>query len=272
MTTNPMTAKAFVLHIILISAASVLALAACGSPTGADSAGAAGAAGATGPGKPGAAGSGATATAGPGSGGPPGVCVPGLPATSQLPRLLNRQYEAVMRDLLGVIGVGADNKPVSQLLVADVVGPMTPDAWRIYQDVGAQVAHAVIAGPNKSKFIACDPAAAGCMETTIRTFGRKAFRRPLTDAEVARFQKLSQTMPAGTPAEVAETTLLAFLVSPSFLLLPELTAPAVAGPGPIQLSSHEVATRLSFLLWGSVPDEMLSAAADANQLQTKEQI
>lgn len=200
------------------------------------------------------------------------MCIPGIPRTSQIPRLLNRQYDAVVRDLLGVTSMGTGNKPPSTQLVADFDGPMTPDAWRIYQDVGAQIARAVFSGPNKSKFIGCDPAAAGCLEQTIRSFGRKAFRRPLTDAEVARFQKLSQTMPAGTPAEVAETTLMAFLVSPSFLLVPELTTTAAPMGQGIQLSSHEVAARLSFLLWGSVPDDMLNAAADANQLQTKAQI
>jgi hypothetical protein len=217
---------------------------------------------------PGTGGSGPVGAAGSGSN--PAVCVPGVPATSQIPRLLNRQYEAVVRDLLGVTTLGADGKTASELLVADSDGPMTPDAWRIYQDVGGQIARAVMSGPNRSRFIACDPAAAGCLEQTIRTFGRKAFRRPLTDAEVMRFQRLGQTTPPGTPDEVAETTLHAFLVSPSFLLLPELTT--MAAPMGILLSGHEVASRLSFLLWGSVPDEALDAAADANQLQTKEQI
>jgi hypothetical protein len=215
--------------------------------------------------------SGSAASAAP-NGGSPGVCVPGVPATSQIPRLLNRQYDAVVRDLLGVTGVGSDDKPPSQLLVADFDGPMTPDAWRIYQDVGSQIAHAVMTGPNKSAFMSCDAAAAGCLDQTIKTFGRKAFRRPLTDAEIARFQKLAQTMPAGTPDQIAETTLLAFLVSPSFLLVPELTATPDPASRSVKLSSYEVATRLSFLLWGSVPDDALSAAADADQLQTKEQI
>ena len=246
------------------------ALAACSSDGGGDSPGGAG----TGPGSSGTAGSsavpgGAGAGSMPGGGGPPGVCIPGTPATSQIPRLLNRQYDAVMRDLLGVTSVGSDSKTPSQLLVADSDGPMTPDAWRIYQDVGDQIAHAVMSGPNKSRFISCDPTAAGCMEQTIRAFGRKAFRRPLTEAEVARFQKLSQTTPPGTPDEVAETTLFAFLVSPSFLLLPELTTTADPSGQGIQLSSHELATRLSFLLWGSIPDDTLDAAADADQLQTK---
>lgn len=220
----------------------------------------------------GAAGSGA---AGSGGGGPatdPSTCTPGVPATSQIPRLLNRQYEAAVRDLLGVTGMGSDNRPVSQALVSDFDGPMTPDAWRIYQDVAGQIASQVMNGPNRSQFINCDPAAAGCMEQTIRTFGRKAFRRPLTDDEVARFQRLGQTNPPGTPEEVAETTLLAFLVSPSFLLVPELTTAQAPSGQAIQLSSYEVATRLSFTLWGSVPDDMLNAAADADQLQTPDQI
>jgi hypothetical protein len=251
-----------------------VALAACGSDDVATTAGttedpASGAAGSAAvPGSSGgAAGTGATASAG-----PPDTCRPGIPGTTQIPRLLNRQYEATVRDMLGVTGVGADLKPPSQLLVADSDGPMTPDAWRIYQDVSSQLAHEVMTGPNKAKFIDCDPAAAGCMDKTIRTFGHKAFRRPLTDAEVVRFAKLAQTTPPGTPDEVAETTLLAFLISPSFLMLPELaTTPNPAGQG-VLLSSHEVATRLSFLLWGSIPDDALSAAADANQLQTSAQL
>ena len=198
------------------------------------------------------------------------TCAPGIPATTQIPRLLNRQYDAVVRELLGVSVVPGDNKPPSALLFQDFDGPMNPDAWRLYQDVGSKIAADVMAGPNKSKFINCDPAAADCLKNTIKTFGRKAFRRPLTDAEVTRFETLSQTTPAGTAAEVAEATLLAFLVSPSFLQIPELTT-EVEGSA-IKLSSYEVAARLSFLLWGSVPDDTLNAAADAGLLTTKEQI
>lgn len=225
------------------------------------------------PAGPGASAAGGTGGgAGTPGGGPADTCTPGIPGTSQIPRLLNRHYEAAVRDLLGVAGVGSDGKPASQLLVADSDGPMTPDAWRIYQDVAGEIARAVMSGPNRARFISCDAAAPGCLEQTIRSFGRKAFRRPLTDGEVARFLKLGQTTPAGTPDEVAETTLLAFLVSPSFLLLPELsTTPDPSGDG-VQLSSHEVATRLSFLLWGSVPDDTLNAAADADQLQSKAQL
>ena len=221
---------------------------------------------------------GAAGLAGMGAGGmagsngllPPGMCTPGAPASSQIPRS-EPAVRSGVRDL-SASPAWHDEKAVSELLVDDSDGPMTPDAWRIYLDVGEQIAGAVMSGPNKSRFISCDPATAGCLDETIRSFGRKAFRRPLTDAEVTRFQKLSQTTPAGAPDEVAETTLLAFLVSPSFILVPELAMTADPTGQGVQLSGHEVATRLSLLLWGSIPDDTLNAAADADQLQTKEQI
>lgn len=217
---------------------------------------------------------GAAGGAGP-AGGTAVTCVPGIPATSQLRRMENWQYDAVVRDLLGITTVasGSDSKPPSALLYPDFAGPMVPDAWRLYQDVGAAIAKAVMADPVKlANFMSCDPSASGCLVQTIKAFGRKAFRRPLADAEVARFQMLGQTTPAGTPADVAEATLLGFLVSPSFLMIPELnTTPDSSGRG-LQLSSYEIAARLSFMLWGSVPDDALNAAADANQLQTKDQI
>ncbi|WP_437764640.1 DUF1592 domain-containing protein [Sorangium sp. So ce281] len=202
--------------------------------------------------------------------GSPEKCIPGIPITSQIPRLLNRQYDNTVRDLLGVTSV--DGQLPSEKLGDDFDGPMTSDAWRLYQEVAEKIAKAVMAGPNKSKFISCDPSAAGCLEETIKTFGRKAFRRPLTDLEVARFQKLGQITPAGTPAEVAEATLIGFLVSPSFLMLPELATDPDASTQALKLSSYEVATKLSYLLWGSAPDDVLSAAADNDELQTKEQI
>jgi len=205
-------------------------------------------------------------------------CVPGTPATTQMRRIQNWQYDAVVRDLLGVTTVGTPAKAPSALLYADFDGPMVPDAWRIYNDVGSQIAKAVMANATqKAKFITCDPAAAGtagqtCLTNTIKTFGRLAFRRPLTDAEVTRFMAITMgTTPAPTGAESAEAILYAFLVSPSFLTIPELSTATPSGSN-FQLSSYEVAARLSFMLWGSIPDAALNTEADNNRLSTKEQI
>ena len=273
------------LRLLVALGALPMALVGCGS-TASDTPKAGSAGGSSvGPGSGGGAvvgsgGSGA-GTPVPGSGGsagtdiplpPAGTCQPGIPTTTQIPLLLNRQYSSVVRDLLGVADVGG--AAVSDLLVGDFTGAMTAPAWKVYQDVGAKIAAQVMAGANKSMFISCDPATAGCLETTVKTFGRKAFRRALTNDEVASFMTLNSATPAGTPAQVAEAILNAFLVSPSFLLIPELNTEteATATGTAIKLSQQEVATRLSFLLWGSVPDDMLNAAADANQLTTKDQI
>jgi hypothetical protein len=229
----------------------------------------------------GGTGGGSTGGSGTGGGGP-GVagsigtdegptCAQGIPTTTQIPRMLNRQYDAAVRDLLGVTAVGTDNKPPSELLNADFDGSMVPDAWRLYQDVGSQIAHQVMTGTNKSMFVNCDLSASDCLSNSIKAFGRKAFRRPMTDTEVSNFvTKLGQTNPAGSASDVAEAALYTFLVSPSFLLIPELSQ-QMEGTA-YELSSYEVAARLSFLLWGSVPDDTLNAAADADMLQTKEQI
>ncbi|MDC0677582.1 DUF1592 domain-containing protein [Sorangium atrum] len=217
-------------------------------------------------------GSGTAAGVGAGSGvGGGDPCLPGIPVTSQIPRLLDRQYDAVVRDLLGVTTLAsAGDLPPSALLVPDFEGDMTDPAWNGYLAAAEHVAAEVMGGPNKPTFLACDPAAPTCLEETIITFGRKAFRRPLLEEEVQSLLRLTAVEPRGTPDEIAEAILFAFLASPSFLMRPELTQDREGDA--IKLSSHEVAARLSFLLWDSIPDDILDAAADAGQLATKAQI
>jgi hypothetical protein len=270
------------LRLLVALGALPMALAACGSATDGLTPGNAAGAGNTAAGPNATAGNtavgaaGTGAAAGPnGTGGsaggellPAGECKPGIPITTQIPLMLNRQYANVVRDLLGVTAV--DNQPVADLLVGDFSGAMTAPAWEVYKDVGKRIAAQVMGGTNKSKFISCAPTAADCLKTTIETFGRKAFRRALLDEEVASFMTLNSATPAGTPDQVAEAILNAFLVSPSFLMIPELNT-EVEGTA-IKLAQQEVATRLSFLLWGSVPDDILNKAADDKLLSTKEQI
>ena len=206
------------------------------------------------------------------------VCSPGIPTTTQFRRILNTQYDNTVRDLLGVTSVTAPEGTgvPSSLLYADFDGPMVSDAWRIYQDVGAAIADQVMASSTlKTNFITCDPSASGCLQQTIQTFGRKAFRRPLTTAEVSNFMALGTGTPTYTPAQVANTILYAFLVDPSFIYIEETNttpAPSPAPSGALQLSSYEVAARLSYMIWGTTPDATLSTAADNNQLQTQAQI
>lgn len=207
------------------------------------------------------------------------TCTPGVAPTSQIPRLTGTQYDRTIRDLLGVTTLDAANGVApSTLLATDQSGGMTDLAWANYKAVAEMIAAQVMKNPTlRTNFLKCTPTAGdnACINQTIVEFGRRAFRRPLTEAEVARFQKIVTDGPAitqnGTPEEIAEVLLYMFLISPSFIQRAEITE--TQGPnGRYALSSHEIASRLSYMIWGSMPDPELDAAADANMLSTPEQI
>ncbi|HTN87396.1 MAG TPA: DUF1592 domain-containing protein [Sorangium sp.] len=218
----------------------------------------------------------------PGSPGSPNggtQCTPGIASTSQIRRLTNAQYDRTVRDLLGVTALKASgNAAPSTLLATDQAGSLTDLGWSAYTSVAEMIAAQVMADPAlKGKFLKCTPTAdsAACLHDTIVEFGRRAFRRPLTQAEVARFDAIvakgPDITPTGAPEEVAEALLYMFLISPSFIQRAEITeTPDTAGR--FALSSHEVASRLSYMLWGTIPDEALNQAADQGQLSTPEQI
>jgi hypothetical protein len=198
------------------------------------------------------------------------VCKQGLPGTSQVPRLSNAQYNRTIYDLVGATETG--------LLATEQPGAITKAVWDGYQGSADAIAKQVIADPMlKSKFMKCTPSGDGaaCLTETIKQFGRRAYRRPLSTEELADYQKLvtdgKKITKTGTADEVAQVLLATFLKSPSFLQREELVETKDAA-GNFKLSSHEVAARLSYVLWGTAPDTMLDSAADANQLQTKDQI
>lgn len=231
--------------------------------------------GKTGSGSGGSNGSGSGGSNGSGSGGVSGVvtCSPGVPATSQIPRMTRLQYNNVINDLLGLQKLAtAGNVAPSELLSADSKGSLTDIAWNGYLTAAEKIAGEVMASSTmKTKFINCDASQTSCLMDTIKTFGRKAFRRPLSDDEVNTFMGFNSLTPKGQPAEVAEGILYAFLASPSFIMLPEL-ADKDKENDKIKLNSFEIATRLSFLLWNSLPDDTLSAAADKGEVQSSDQI
>lgn len=205
-----------------------------------------------------------------GTGGIVETCTPGIPVTSQLPRLLNREYDNILFDVLGVSSL-AGGAPPSALLDADFEGDMTNSAWERYLEAARQVAKEVMTGDNRSRFMSCDPGqVVTCYTDTIATFGRRMFRRPLTQEEVARFMTLTGVDPSWTHEQISEAILFAFLASPSFIMVPELSAETEGTA--FKLSSHEVAARLSLMLWSSVPDDELAAAADQGALVTSDQI
>jgi hypothetical protein len=252
-----------------------------GSSVGGSSVGGTGTGGsmATGGSATGGTSTGGTSAGGTGGSSLPPVCTPGVATTSQIPRLTNAQYDRTIRDLLGVSNLTASaNNPPSAVLATDQSGGLSDLGWSAYTSVADMIAKQVMADPAlKGKFLKCTPVAgdAACLHSTIIDFGRRAFRRPLTEAEIARFDavvaKGAMITPTGAPEEVAEALLYMFLISPSFLQRAEI-AETADGAGHFTLTPHETAARLSYMLWGSTPDAALDTAADTGMLTTPEQV
>ncbi len=218
-----------------------------------------------------------------GSGGSAGStdpnCTPAIRATTQIPRLTNAEYDRTIRDLVGLTNlVAADGVAPSTRLATDQSGAISELAWVNYKDVADKIATQVISDPAlRLNFLKCTPAAGDttCLHNTILEFGRRAFRRPLTTDEIARFDAIVAAGPTITPTgsqdEIAQTLLYMFLISPTFLQRAEI-AEVADGAGNFALSGSEIASRLSYLLWGTMPDGILDAAADAGMLSTPQQI
>ena len=99
----------------------------------------------------------------------------------------------------------------------------------------------------------------------LRRFGSRVWRRPLTDSEVERLAQyvLLARQEQDTFSKGIELALQAMLVSPHFLFRVEPDAP---NGGARDLTSWEIASRLSYFLWSSMPDERLYQLAEQGQL------
>ncbi len=120
----------------------------------------------------------------------------------------------------------------------------------------------------------CDPVAIGedaCAGQFIAKFGRRAYRRPLSDAETAKFVAFAKTARTTLTASFVESiglSVQALLLAPSFLYHWELgpVAARAQSDGLVRLGAHELASRLSYFLWGSMPDDALFDAVDRGRL------
>ncbi len=129
---------------------------------------------------------------------------------------------------------------------------------------------------SRRKLFVCRPAIAdedtSCATTIIAKLVRRAFRGTATDEDVqALVQVYTDARSGGSTFEGGiEFALRRLLVSPQFLFRIEAEPSPVLGPRP--LSDIELASRLSFFVWSSVPDEALLVAAEQGQLRTPLQI
>lgn len=138
------------------------------------------------------------------------------------------------------------------------------DAYRmVAEDIGEA------AGAHASELLGCAESPE-CVTAFVTAYGRRIYRRPLADAEVDVFvQFWNDHRQDGNTADAMRMVVTAFLQTPDFLY--RLEKGADGDDGEVrQLTGYELASRLSFFLWGEGPDDALLAAAGAGELDDDE--
>jgi hypothetical protein len=202
--------------------------------------------------------------------------VPG--PTPRLVRLTHTQYDNAIRDLIGL-----DTNPSAAFIEDPAFNGYTNNAQallvsdrlaRDYRRAAEALGGELMADPTTlANLLGCEPSGDGqaCAASFIDTFGLRVYRRPLSAAERSGYLTLwaagNGLYSDGDPFEQGIRLVIeGMLQSPQFLYRVELSANIDAATELIALDSWELASRLSFMLWNSVPDDELLDAAAANML------
>ncbi len=203
-------------------------------------------------------------------------CVTKAVGANAMRRLTHREYANAVRDLLGptaVVDQAFAPDTQSELfdtMAAQSVSSLLADQ---YLDAATQLAQDI---PDIKGLLGCDPAGnqgATCVSNFVKKFGRRAYRRDLTDTEQKTLGALYDTTRGASDASTGvQAVVAAVLASPNFLFRPEFGGDTGALDDALKATPFEIATRLSFLIWSSLPDDALLDAAAQGALATKDQI
>lgn len=193
-------------------------------------------------------------------------------------RLLSREeYNRTVADLFGDDSAPLEMDPASADVGYDndALGlSISPEMLQHYQEVAEQVAQRAVAGGLET-LLPCDPAVDGeaeCAAQAVRQLGSRVYRRPLEAEQAAALDEVYAMGAAGGGfAAGMQSAIEAMLLSPWFLYHVEL-GETPDDSGRVPLGDWEVASRLSYFLWNSLPDEELRAAAERGELSTAEQV
>jgi hypothetical protein len=189
-----------------------------------------------------------------------------------LRRLSRVEIANSLRDLTGL-----DSDILSALVSDPTIGnfdnnaaalTQTVDAMfieKIYNSADALLGRAFQNNSSRAKILICTQTTSACASTVLKAFIRKSYHRQITDQDVTPLaQVYSGRITLGeTHDEALKAALLTALISADFLY--RGSAPAT---GERSVSEHELAHRLSYFIWGSIPDEQLLSLADAGTLKS----
>lgn len=231
---------------------------------------------------------GGTGSGGAGSGGAPVALDCSKPKAPRMPlrRLTRFEYNNSVRDILGLT-YNAANPPFADSLPGEEIGngfqneATSLSVSRIlidgYRTIAKSIALKVAADTAAAAKLGACPTAqlneTTCSNKIIADIGLRLFRRPLDAQETTAVTAMfTAGRMAGDFATGIRTVLEWMLQSPQFLYRFEVGEPVENTPGLTRPTPYEMATRLSYLFWGSAPDLTLLDAAKAGNLRTKAQI
>lgn len=203
---------------------------------------------------------------------PPGAqeCTANLPGEAPLRRLSRVEYTFTVSDLLGVdvsdLGTLTPDERIGAFRSNLTVGLSTLGVEQ-YADMASEIASRV---QGFESLAGCDLEADGqneCAKRLIGTIGRRAYRRPLTSKERGRYEELFEEH-AEDFESGARLILTALLQSPNFLYRVE-SFPSKSSDEGVPLDEYELATRLSYFLWKTSPDDALLDAAESGALHDR---
>ncbi len=183
-------------------------------------------------------------------------------------RLNAAEYDNTVRDLLGDTSHPAaafppDDGAYGFTNIGEALS-MSPLLVEQYDLSAARLAEKAASNPD---IMICDAASDGCAGRILAPFLRRAWRRRVAPSEVEALTGIvSRTQGEGLPfADAMQVAFKAALLSPSFLFHVE-TDEGHADSAPHALDDYELASRLSYFLWSTMPDDALFAFADAGKL------
>jgi Protein of unknown function (DUF1592)/Protein of unknown function (DUF1588)/Protein of unknown function (DUF1595)/Protein of unknown function (DUF1585)/Protein of unknown function (DUF1587) len=199
-------------------------------------------------------------------------------------RLTKNEYNNVIRDVFGVTGdfsalfaepskgaAGFTTESAAQTLTPTIVLEFYRAADAVTQTVFAQIPNPLLActtagDPPRAADggLSVDP----CTAKTINDLATLAFRRTPTDEEQQQLFSLYRSASSAQPVDGMKLVVSGILLSPQFLF--RTSSVPSSSSEQIALTSSELASRLSFFLWGSIPDAALLKAASDGTLDTDE--
>jgi Protein of unknown function (DUF1588)/Protein of unknown function (DUF1592)/Protein of unknown function (DUF1595)/Protein of unknown function (DUF1587)/Protein of unknown function (DUF1585) len=203
----------------------------------------------------------------------PQTCDAPAPGPAPLHPLTRFEYDNILRDLLGDTNEPARAFPPENEVEGYRTNASANHANPLLVESYLTAAETVAANAVQSRLLTVAPCADGadpavCGQAFIASFAARAFRRPLLDAELLPLTALFDSGNTEGYGKGVELVIQAVLQSPQFLYRVDSLRAPTPESGAIALGSYELAARLAFTLWGSVPDVDLLAAADAGRLAT----